>query len=553
MGRRADVTIEAGPRRGARARTLATALVAAAGLVALAALASRVARVYPVSSDDATGVLEAVAVLQGNVLLRGWELSSASFAVIDLPFYVAGVALRGQRPSLLRDVPVAIYAAAVVAAAVLARGRRQGGRPWLGVAAVLVLLGLPAGGLAEFVTKGYIRVGTTLGLFAALLVLDVPPGRRASSARVAAFGVVLMLTILSDPYALYVGAPAYLAVCLLGALRVRSYDTVQVGPVALAVLGAAVASKGLTWLIEGVGGYRVLPNSLSESLAVREPVRGVIQSGVTLATYLPDLYRCGLLNELTGKSLVLWIGCLIGPALLLFAVVRGCPLPFRGRREGLARPADFVADVLWVSAALGVAAFLVSSTAKDRPTIRYMIPFMLLGSALTGRVLADHVQRPRSYVIGLVVLGLTYAVTVVDDLRKPPAADTAEALADWLDSNGLRHGYGPFWDASIVTASSRDGRVAVRPVWVRPVSATSHRIVPMVWMAEDHWFSEGPATFVVLEPGPMGRYQFGLDRRICIMSFGRPKAGYEVGPYLVMVWDHDLRPLLNRESREPAD
>ena len=144
-------------------------MVALIGLCAIAVFTPRVARVYPVSSDDATGVLEAEAVLRGNVLLRGWTLSNVSFVTTDLPFYVAGVAIAGMRPSLLRDVPVAVYIAAVAVGAALARGRIGGGRAVLGMTAMLVLLCLPAGGLAEFVTKGYIRVGTTLGAFAALL------------------------------------------------------------------------------------------------------------------------------------------------------------------------------------------------------------------------------------------------------------------------------------------------------------------------------------------------------------------------------------------------
>ena len=94
---------------------------------------------------------------------------------------------------------------------------------------------------------------------------------------------------------------------------------------------------------------------------------------------------------------------------------------------------------------------------------------------------------------------MTYAVTVAGDLQQQPLVDPAETLAAWLDARGLRHGYGPYWDASIVTASGR-GRVAVRPVWVRAISPQTHSIESMWWMADKRWFSEGPATFVVFEP-----------------------------------------------------
>src|SRR5262249_12053311 len=111
---------------------LAGLIVALIGLGAIAVFTPRVARVYAVSSDDGTGVLEADAILRGNVLLRGWTLSNVSFVTTDLPFYIVGVALAGMQPSLLRDVPVAVYVAAVAAGAALARGRSRGGRAVLG-------------------------------------------------------------------------------------------------------------------------------------------------------------------------------------------------------------------------------------------------------------------------------------------------------------------------------------------------------------------------------------------------------------------------------------
>src|SRR6516164_8886405 len=78
---------------------LAGLIVALIGLAAIAVFTPRVARVYPVSSDDATGVLEADAILRGNVRLSGWTLSNVSFVITDLPFYIAGVALAGMQPS----------------------------------------------------------------------------------------------------------------------------------------------------------------------------------------------------------------------------------------------------------------------------------------------------------------------------------------------------------------------------------------------------------------------------------------------------------------------
>ncbi len=145
-------------------------------------------------------------------------------------------------------------------------------------------------------------------------------------------------------------------------------------------------------------------------------------------------------------------------------------------------------------------AYLASNIPKDRATARYFVPFFLSGAVLIGRVLADRVRDMRFALVGIVVLGIAYVFTVWDDLRKPAGVDHAVELADALEEHGLSYGYAPFWDASIVTASS-GGRVAVRPIFVRPISPERHAIAPLPWMADANWFKDEPGTFIVIEPG----------------------------------------------------
>jgi hypothetical protein len=525
---------------------LAGITVALIGLSAIAVLTPRVARVYPVSSDDATGVLEAEAVMRGNVLLRGWTLSNVSFVTTDLPFYVVGVAIHGMRSSLLREVPVAVYIAAVAAGAALARGRTRGGRAMLGMTAVLVLLCLPAGGLAEFVTKGYIRVGTTLGVFAALTAIDAPLGDRAGAGRLILFGVLLTMTLLADSFALVIGVLPLLFTAALGARRHRPYGDFRLRAVALAAVGSVAAARGLAALIEWQGGYRIVPVSSLDFLAYRDSLPTMGRNLLVLGLNLPSLYRCAMPDEFTAVTIPVWIGCLIGPLLLLWEFFRWSGALLRRRHAAPGCAADFIGDVLWISAILCLAAYLASSIPKDRTTMRYMVPFVLCGAVAGSRVLAERAGDLRMAVVALALLGTSYAVTVRDDLRKQPAADHAVRLAEWLAGRGLRYGYAPFWDASIVTASS-GGRVAVRPIFVRPISPERHKMMPLPWMTDARWFTEEPATFVVLERAPAAAYQFGLTQRNCELSFGPMADRRSVGPYIVLIWDHDLRSQLDRD------
>ncbi len=518
----------------ARAAVLVLGL---AGLLALGFVTARVANAYPVSSDDATGVLEAASVLQGNLLLRGWTVSNVSFVTTDLPFYVAGVAIRGLDPALLREVPAAVYVTAVGFAVVLAAsGSRSAG---LAAAAVVVVLALPAGGLAEFVTKGYTRVGTSIGLFMALLALGGAAGRRVSMAKLGLFTVLVGLTLFSDTYMLVIAVAAVLVVCLIGALRRETYENLGLGRIAIATCLAVLLGVSMTWLIRALGGFEAEPLPLKDYFSTNDPLGMMAANARALANNLPSLYRCDLPDAGGFPVQAVWLGCLIGPALLAGALWSGRPF---GRRRARF---DFVGDVLWVSMVLGLAAFLASANEKDRGTLRYMVPFVLSGAVLTGRVIGGRMRSVGLVIAALVLLAVAYCVTVAWDLQKPPANDPAVGLARWLQENDLRQGYGPYWDASIVTALGR-GRVAVRPVRGREIGPRRVAIEPFRWMSDEAWYRESPANFVVYRPDPGPKYHFLINESIVSACFGPPSASYAIGPYLVLVWDRDLRPLLVR-------
>ncbi len=192
---------------------------------------------------------------------------------------------------------------------------------------------------------------------------------------------------------------------------------------------------------------------------------------------------------------------------------------------------------------LCLVAFLASGNEKDRGTMRYMVPFVLSGAVLTGRIIGAR-AHPMGLKAGLLaVLAVAYSVTVAWDLAKPAANDPAAGLARWLQDHDLRQGYGPYWDASIVTVSGR-GRVAVRPVRGREVGPRRLVIEPFRWMSDEAWYRREPANFVVYRPDPGPKWHFLINEQVCAACLGRPLGRYTVGPYVVLVYDRDLRPLL---------
>jgi len=110
----------------------------------------------------------------------------------------------------------------------------------------------------------------------------------------------------------------------------------------------------------------------------------------------------------------------------------------------------------------------------------------------------------------------------------------------WLQANQLDRGYGPYWVAAITTATA-GGDVAVRPV--EPAGSS---LRPMTLLASRRWFESDrrPFRFVVLQPADYNGGDSGVTKSLVTATFGSPARQATFGPYEVLVWDQDLRPVL---------
>jgi hypothetical protein len=123
-------------------------------------------------------------------------------------------------------------------------------------------------------------------------------------------------------------------------------------------------------------------------------------------------------------------------------------------------------------------------------------------------------------------------------LRAPEPVNPSVGVVRWLRSQRLDRGYGPYWVAGITTVTSGGAVV------VRPIQPADDRLQPHPGFASTRWFDDDrhPFRFVILQPADDG----GVDEGRAATTFGPPQTEQAVGPYRVLVWDHDLRPLLPR-------
>nr|WP_159102929.1 hypothetical protein [Acetobacter persici] len=88
-------------------KTLLGYLVA---FVVLSAFYMSLAATLPLNSDSVSAVLEAQDILHGNILLRGWDLSTEPYYVTEILPYVVAAGLAGWHLSFYYLVPAMLLA-----------------------------------------------------------------------------------------------------------------------------------------------------------------------------------------------------------------------------------------------------------------------------------------------------------------------------------------------------------------------------------------------------------------------------------------------------------
>src|SRR6204780_1188936 len=104
-----------------RRRRLAWALALAVALAALFLLSLSQSLTTALSSDGASNILQAQAIVTGNPLLRGWWTSDVSFYTTELPEYALVTAVRGLSPDVVHLCGALTYTLTVLLAALVAR------------------------------------------------------------------------------------------------------------------------------------------------------------------------------------------------------------------------------------------------------------------------------------------------------------------------------------------------------------------------------------------------------------------------------------------------
>jgi hypothetical protein len=519
------------------ARTTAAALAVRAGPAALVAAVLffcywRQSQAVPLSSDGSSNVLQAWAMLHGNLLLHDWWVSDVSFYTTELPQYMLIAALTGLGPWVVHAAAAMTYTLLVLLAAVLAKGHVQGGAGW---ACALLAAGLmlsPQLGATSILLLSPDHTGTAVPLLVIWLLIDRAKPHWYVPVLV---GLLFTVTMVGDSIILLTGIVPLVLVGagrgLAGLVRRGKRDASRWYELSLAGAAAAAGVAGSFGprVMAALGGYRQSPVAAGVDLSQLRHGSWVTLQGF-LELFGANVFDPSFFGARPALEVVFVAVHLAGAILAVWALGIGLARVFR--------LGELIVPVFAVAIVANVGAYMISVHAQDLLGAREMAAVLPLGAVLAGRVLGARLAAwtlaaSRWLVPSFVMLTVGYLAALGFGAAQTPVPAQSEPLASWLAAHGLNHGLASYWQANSTTVAS-GGRVVVSAV----AQDAGDRLVPYLW--ESDLASYNPArhyaNFVVTDgPGAWPGMQQSAR-----LTFGQPARTYHVDGYTIQVWNANV-------------
>jgi hypothetical protein len=534
------VTTQAAVRTPGIVRTRARAAwrpaVVVLAAVGLFALYWRQSESVAVSSDGAGNVLQAWAILHGNLLLHGWRVSDVSFYTTELPQYALIESVLGLGAQVVHVGAAMTYTVLVLLAAWLAKGSAHGRVGWARALLAAGIMVAPQLSATQIVLLSPDHTGTAVPVLVTWLVIDrVTPDRWKAARWLVPLVVFVLLTwtMIADSIVLVTCIAPLVLVCLIRACPglIRHGERPAPRWYELSLAAAAAAAGGLgsaaPRIIHALGGYQQAPVESDTTVTALQHQAWVTFQAV-LELFGANMYGVRPVIE----AVFVWLH-------LAGAIVVVCALGLALGR--LFRFQDLVIPVFAVAIVFNLVTYMFSAHALDILGAREIAAVLPLGAVLAGRVLAEPLLKlaqatgnARRWLLpALAVIAAGYLGTLAYGAAQTPAPLTNQPLASWLVAHGLTDGLAAYWQANS-TALASAGRVQVSGVTLAP----GGQFVPYEWETDNAGYDPArhDATFMVAD----GPAQLRWMQSAALRTFGPPQRTFSYDGYTIMVWDANL-------------
>ena len=482
----------------------------------------------PINSDMANMVLEANDILHGNVFLSDWILTKVTFITTDHLYFILG-SIFGGISNLTYYIAHGLMIAVMIMLGFLLCDPGQ--NSWNENAFYLLMCMLPS----SFAIKVFsVHSGAIIWVFLCLMFAS-KEFQQHDNKNLTIIAVALTLGCLGDAITLVLGAMPLLLFCLTGILSKKC--DVENSKIYKKVIVFTIVSVAFSFILDRTyifigGADRNGFISLSVSF---EPLENL---GNKFALYIQSIF-------LLGNASFFGSGMKKAPIYLIHVliIILGFILVIRNVRNFFfGRDKDAISTLL----SLGIVAisliYILTTVSVDITSARYIAYIFTAFCILIVRNwawLTDCTRlTPKTVstvliLMAVVSLGARLPKTIMDIYHNKGFPAPQEELGTFLKHQGLREGYGSFWNASVVTVSSKN------QVKVRAILENQTKQEPFKWFCKKSWYRE-PSNFVVTMDDDM----FGVTPENVVAHFGTPRDIIEFEEWKILVYDRDISPLL---------
>jgi len=205
------------------------------------------------------------------------------------------------------------------------------------------------------------------------------------------------------------------------------------------------------------------------------------------------------------------------------------------------RRASRAEQLLAVAIVTNVGAYVISVMPLPYTGSHEVIAILPCGAVLAARALVPaRIRDPLLVFAAVAVTALIALLPLVTAAARPVLRPATAPLAAWLVAHKLSYGIGGYWDASVTTLQS-GGHVRIRAVDLhKNVNKPGWTINIPNWETNALWYDKKrhDATFAIADlhgPYPATAFQ---------QVFGKPAVAYRVDGWIILVYRHNLLPLL---------
>ncbi|MNW40486.1 hypothetical protein D3C74_176010 [compost metagenome] len=461
-----------------------------------------------VHSDAGSVLLMSKSILEGNVFLNGWFLSTGSYYSTELIWYSLFIVLFGFNSNLIYLVS-SIFFLILSWLVFFVSGRTREGFSYRRAIVGFLLIGLPSPFVSTLVFSGAMHISALCYVLIALIALEFI---KRNYLKYSIYFVLLTLVLFADPFMIWTFfVPFIITSFLIWIVKKEMKEPITI---TVSVL-SYIFSKILLYL------FNFNIPETSTAFVELEKIKGNI---FLYIKGMLEIYNANIFGKSVGNYNTVIVGLHI---IVLFCIVM---ILFNAiKKIKNSREFDKLYLFLLVGIVINVAEFIFSNLAVDINSARYLFPSIVYASIFV----AKYSKIPVSFTKHATLLYYPIIIVyILISLNYPIGFEKVkqDEVIQFLESKNLKTGYGSYWNSHNLTVQSKG------VISIYPIIASESGISSFNWLSNINWYNN-EANFVIFQNDNWGN----INQATVATGLGEPDQIYQFNSYTIMVWENSIQ------------